>query len=316
MTKLWSYTRGLHDLGNAAYAYLQPTGSWGWSNAGIITDGEHALLVDTLYDLKLTQEMLDTMRHSIPAAAHIETVVNTHSNGDHCHGNQLVSNALIITSRRTAEEMMREPPPALMAKMVEHAPEGIEGDFLRKTLGAFDFRGIIATLPGKTFEQSLTLFVGNKRVELIEVGPAHSTGDTLVYVPEDRTLFTGDILFANGHPVIWAGPVSNWLRACDLILAMDVVTIVPGHGPITNKEGVRELKSYLEYIYAEALQRYEKGMSAFDAAKDIALTRYSSWINRERIVANVAAIYRELEGVSEPENVHKLFAQMARYTMP
>src|SRR5438045_2449987 len=98
----WPYTKGLHDLGNSVYAYLQPDGSWGWSNAGIITDGDASLLIDTLFDLQLTQEMLDTMRKSIPAAAHIDMLVNTHANGDHCFGNELVVNAQIIASRGTA----------------------------------------------------------------------------------------------------------------------------------------------------------------------------------------------------------------------
>ena len=77
----WSYTRGLHDLGNSVYAYLQPDGTWGWSNSGIVIDGEVSLLIDTLFDLKLTRDMLDTMRNSIPSAAHIDMVVNTHANG-------------------------------------------------------------------------------------------------------------------------------------------------------------------------------------------------------------------------------------------
>ena len=54
----WQYTKGLHDLGNGCFAYLQPDGSWGWSNAGLITDHDQTLLVDTLFDLKLTREML------------------------------------------------------------------------------------------------------------------------------------------------------------------------------------------------------------------------------------------------------------------
>jgi len=91
--RTWQYTKGLHDLGNSVYAYLQPDGSWGWSNAGLITDGGASLLIDTLFDLKLTQEMLDTIRRSVRAASHIDMVVNTHANGDHCYGNQLVSDA-------------------------------------------------------------------------------------------------------------------------------------------------------------------------------------------------------------------------------
>src|SRR5260370_25470850 len=106
----WSYTKGLHDLGNSVYAYLQPDGTWGWSNAGLITDGEASLLVDTLFDLKLTQEMLDTMRKSVQAAARIDMVVNTHANGDHCYRNQLIADAQIIASARTTEEMPQLPP--------------------------------------------------------------------------------------------------------------------------------------------------------------------------------------------------------------
>jgi cyclase len=83
----WQYTKGLHDIGNGCFAYLQPDGGWGWSNAGLIVSGEQNLLVDTLFDLKLTQEMLDTMRDAVPGARRIKTLVNTHANGDHTFGN-------------------------------------------------------------------------------------------------------------------------------------------------------------------------------------------------------------------------------------
>src|SRR6266699_7355335 len=136
----WSYTKGLHDLGNSVYAYLQPDGTWGRSNAGIITDGEASLLIDTLFDLKLTQQMLDTMRKSIPAAAHIDMVVNTHANGDHCWGNELVAGAQIIASARTAEEMTTAISPAMLAMILKHAPElGQLGEFLSHAFGSFDF---------------------------------------------------------------------------------------------------------------------------------------------------------------------------------
>ena len=82
-------------------AYLLPDGSRGWSNAGLIVDGDRTLLVDTLFDLKLTAEMLDSMRRSIPAAARIGALVNTHHNGDHTFGNQLVEGAEIIPTNAT-----------------------------------------------------------------------------------------------------------------------------------------------------------------------------------------------------------------------
>lgn len=307
----WAYTRGLHDLGNAVYAYLQPDGTWGWSNAGLVTDGETSLLIDTLYDLKLTQEMLETMRKAVPAAASFDMLVNTHANGDHCYGNQLVADANIIASARTAAEML-EVPPGQMAMLLKAAPQlGQLGAYLTRCFGAFDFENITVTPPTQTFEGRLNLRVGSKEVQLLEVGPAHTRGDTMAYIPADRVVFTGDILFIGGHPIMWAGPIGNWIKACDVILALDVETIVPGHGPITDKRGVAQVKGYLEYVFAEARKRYEAGMPAFEAARDIPLEAYASWTDGERIAVTVASIYRELSGDTTPPAIATLFGQMA-----
>src|SRR5438105_2074218 len=203
------YEKGLREVGDGLYAYLQPDGGWGWSNAGLVVDGERTLLIDTLFDLKLTEEMLRAMRAAVPAAARIDTLVNTHANGDHCYGNQLLGDARIIASERTAAEM-GELPPAAMAALVEQAPSmGQLGAFFLDCFGAFDFRGIELVLPRETFSDRLTLMVGDRELHLVEVGPAHTRGDTLVHVPDERVLFSGDILFAESHPIAWAGPVSN-----------------------------------------------------------------------------------------------------------
>jgi glyoxylase-like metal-dependent hydrolase (beta-lactamase superfamily II) len=312
----WQYKQGLHDLGHGAYAYLQPDGSWGWSNAGLVTSGGEALLVDTLFDLKLTQRMLDAMRAATPAAARIGTLVNTHANGDHCYGNQLLAGATIIASRTGAAEM-DELPPAVMAAMMKQArAAGPVGEFIARCFGAFDFEGIVHTPPNRTFDGELALTVGDKEVRLIEVGPAHTKGDVLVHVPADRVVFTGDILFIEGTPIMWAGPVGNWIRACDLLLAMDVDVIVPGHGPITDRAGVQAVRDYLVHIYEEARRRYDAGMTATEAAHDIALGAYASWRDAERIVVNVHTIYRELSGGKlaspGPAQLFGLMAELAR----
>ena len=114
------YVVGLCDVGQGSYAWLQPDGGWGWSNAGLIVDGDEALLVDTLYDVPLTQTMLDGFEAALPGVS-ITTLVNTHSNGDHCNGNELLHGAEILTSVIAAEEMTRENP-ALMVGLLEAAP--------------------------------------------------------------------------------------------------------------------------------------------------------------------------------------------------
>ena len=306
-----SYVTGLREVGDGLYAYLQPDGSWGWSNAGLVVDGERTLLVDTLFDLRLTEQMLGAMRRAVPAAASIDTLVNTHANGDHCYGNQLVGGARIIASERTAAEMV-ELPPGAMAALVEQAPQmGELGAFFLDCFGAFDFRGIELTLPQETFSGALTVAVGDRKLELIEVGPAHTRGDTLVHAPRERVLFSGDILFSGAHPITWAGPVSNWIAACERILAMDPELIVPGHGPLAGTDAVRELKAYFEYLYEQARRCRAEGMTALEAARAIALDRWADWGDPERLVVNVDNIYRELEGDQQPTNPLVAFEQMA-----
>jgi cyclase len=306
-----SYTKGLHEVGDGLYAYLQPDGGWGWSNAGLIVDGERTLLVDTLYDLALTEQMLGAMRRAVPAAARIDTLVNTHANGDHCYGNQLVDGARIVASERTAAEMP-ELPPAAMAALLEQAPAlGELGAFFLECFGAFDFEGIELALPQGTFSGELSMRVGDLDLTLIEVGPAHTRGDTLVHVPARRALFSGDILFSGAHPIAWAGPVSNWIAACDRILALDVEVIVPGHGPLAGPGAVRELRAYFEYLYEQARACHAQGMTALQAARAISLERWVDWGERERLVVNIANIYAELSGDREPMNPLAAFEGMA-----
>ena len=308
----WEYRKGLHDLGNGIYAYLQPDGSWGLSNAGLIVDDEESILIDTLNDLPLTREMLNAMGEATKAATSIDKLVITHSNPDHYNGNQLVRGAEIISSKACAEEMANLPPRTL-GELLKSAPGmGEIGAFYLQCFGQFDFDGITVVHPTRTFENRLEIQVGSKEVHLIEVGPAHTRGDIIVHIPEDRVVFASDILFIGGTPILWAGSVSNWIRACDLMLEMDVGIFVPGHGPITDKGGVEAVKGYLEYIHSEAIRCYNAGLSIDTAVANIDLGKYSSWGETERIVVNIHTLYKEFRGDNSPADILDLFGKMAK----
>lgn len=270
------------------------------------------MLVDTLFDVPLTREMLAAMKAAEPRAAErIDMLVNTHHNGDHCFGNSCCEGAEIIAHRLAREAMAHEGPERL-ARLMEAAPQmGEAGAYLARIFGPFDFRGSPQALPTTTFETELTRSVGDKTVHILHVGPAHTPGDALVHVPADRIVFTGDILFIEGHPIMWEGPVSNWIAACERILAMDVETVVPGHGPITNKRGVRAVRDYLAYVRDEARRRYDAGLSAFDAARDIDMSDYDAWGDGERIVVNVMTLYREFADSAPTVDFVTLWGQMA-----
>ncbi|MDA2951870.1 MAG: MBL fold metallo-hydrolase [Actinomycetota bacterium] len=309
-----NYSLGLHEVGEGCFAYLQPDGGWGYSNAGLVVGDGASLLVDTLFDLKLTAAMLNSMKQATETAP-ISTVVNTHANGDHCYGNQLVEGANIVASSATAREMTEVPPSMLAA--LNKAP-GEVGDLFRSFFGDFEFEGIDLSLPTQTFDKRLDLNVGGQEVQLIEVGPAHTAGDTIAYVPSTGSVFTGDILFIGGAPIVWAGPLQNWIAACDLIIGLEATVVVPGHGPLTDNVGVREVRDYLSYVLNEATERQVQGMDAFDAAKEICKNMmgdtsksFAGWKEFGRISVNVDTVYRTLDPQHQSPNVVEQFARMA-----
>jgi cyclase len=305
-----AYSKGPHEVADGVWAYLQPDGGWGWSNAGLVTGGGAALLVDTLFDLRLTAEMLESLRRATPAAAHIATVVNTHANGDHCYGNALLAGSDIVSTVRCAEELLQLPPATMAAMMRSAATLGPAGEFLERIFAPFSFDDVPLASPTRTFEGRLELRVGDRPVSLVEVGPAHTGGDAIVHLPDDGVVFTGDILFHGGHPIVWAGPVANWIDACDHILELRPRVVVPGHGPLATPAAVTDLKGYFEHLTAEARPRYDDGMTPMEAALDIDLGPYAGWGEPERLVANLHALYRDF-GSEAPGDALTLIGEMA-----
>jgi cyclase len=305
-----AYQRGAHEVGEGTWAYLQPDGGWGWSNAGLVTDGDASLLVDTLFDLALTAQMLDELRKVSPAAERIGTLVNTHANGDHCYGNQLVAGADIVASGASAREM-DEVPPAMLASLLDAAPGmGSAGAYLQQIFGSFTFEGIEATPPTTTFNGELDLKVGDRTVHLLELGPAHTRGDVIAHLPDAGILFTGDLVFHGGHPIVWAGPVQRWIDACNRMLALEPDVVVPGHGPLGDRGCIEDQRSYFEWLVAEGTPRLQGGMAPLDAARDLAGGPYAGWGEGERLVVNHTALARDL-GLAPADDVLTLFGGMA-----
>jgi cyclase len=309
-----AYERGLHELGDGLYAYLQPDGGWGWSNAGLITADGTSLLVDTLFDLRLTRDMLDTMQ-AITDRNPIEQAFNTHGNGDHWFGNSLLPDGIPIVASAGAFEDMKAAPASAVNILFNELDLGPEFTaFAERTMRKFDFASVVERLPTKSFEGRHELAVGEREVRLIELGPAHTQGDSIAHVPDANVVFTGDLLFIEGTPMMWAGPVSNWLNACEEIIKLGARTIVPGHGPVTDESGVRDVQRYLTYIRDEATKRFEAGMDETAAADDIDIGDYRDWGDRERIAANVATIYRELDPSLPAVTPPEMFVRMAEWS--
>lgn len=332
------YETGLEDLGGRLWAWLQPNGGLGESNAGLIVGDGESLLVDTLWDLRLTRRMLAAMA-DLTASAPIARLVNTHGDGDHCWGNQLLTGTEIVATASAAEDMLGEDPGRLrllsrvgsaLGSLERHkvAPRlGGLGTFIR-TLAVYDFGGIALTPPTETFAGTMDLQVGGRRVELIEVGPAHTPGDLFVHVPDERVVFAGDLVFVDVTPLMWVGPVDNWVAGLDRIIATEPRRVVPGHGPTTDLGGVKAIRAYWEFAAAAVRERLSAGLAPSAAARDVVRSRefeeqpFAAWDAPERIAINAAIIARSDAGhrgrVSARERIRllarmgELGAQLAR----
>jgi len=206
---------------------------------------------------------------------------------------------------------MEQLPPSTLAAMMRAASTlGEAGAFVSRIFAPFHFDDIPLTLPTATFDGQLELQVGERAVRLIEVGPAHTAGDVVAHLPAEGVVFTGDILFHGGHPIVWAGPVSNWIAACDRVLELKPTVVVPGHGPLATTAAVLDLKHYFEFLTAEARPRFEAGMTPLEAARDMDLGPYAGWSEAERLVANVHALYRDF-GTDTTADALSLMGEMA-----
>lgn len=312
------YETGLKDLGGGLHAWLQPNGDLGESNAGLVIGEGESLLIDTLWDLRLTRRLLEAIE-PLTASARITRLVNTHGDGDHCWGNQLLAgvDTEIIATRATAADMAGEDPRALrlMSELGRVPLDSRRLPFpgagklkglgaLAQALRAYDFSGITVSPPTLTFEGTLELDVGGRKVELIEVGPAHTPGDLIVHVPDARTVFAADLMFVGVTPIMWVGPVENWVAGLDRIIALAPTVVVPGHGPVTDLDGVRAMRRYWEFIAPAVRERLRAGLTAEAAARDVirslefAEQEFARWDAPGRLAVSAAIIARNDRGLT------------------
>lgn len=311
MSKI-DYTAGLHQVADGVWAWLQPDGGWGLSNAGLIDGGGHSLLVDTQFDLARTRTMLAAMT-CVTTDSPVQHAVNTHGNGDHCFGNELLDPAVRIWAAPEASAHLQAESPQLLAGLMSADLGPQLSGYLRQAFGGFDFTGITARLPDAEVLADTELTVGSRVVELLRLPPAHTHGDVAVFDPASGVVFAGDLLFIGGTPIMWAGPASSWIAALRRLLALDADTYVPGHGPVTDAAGVNQVIEYLALVEAGAAQLHARGRTVEQAAAELDLGPFAGWGNPERLVINLDSCYRQLDPAHPAPDVVSLFTQMARW---
>jgi cyclase len=271
------------ELVKGVYAYVQPDGGWMVNNSGVIVDGSGtAVLVDTLSTEKRTRALLDEVARVSSGAP--RAVVNTHHHPDHTYGNGFLPAGTTVIGHEKCREMV--------------LAAGLEAT---NVITAPDYGDLTLRPPEVTFADRMTLHLEELALELLHVGgPAHTTNDVLVWLPEQKVLFSGDLAFNGGQPFVLEGSIAGFRRAITQMQALAPEVLAPGHGPVCHGEDVATLLSamdeYLAYVEHVAAESHAAGLSPLEAAQKHHDNPYSGWAETERFVGNLHRAYSELAG--------------------
>ncbi|HEY2813154.1 MAG TPA: MBL fold metallo-hydrolase [Acidimicrobiales bacterium] len=284
----------VEEVRDGVFAYVQLDGSWGLNNAGFLTGRDAVTLIDTCFTERRTRALVDTIASVTPLP--LRTLVNTHHHGDHTHGNYLVPSATIIGHDFCRDEMIAS----------GHIATGL--------FPGVDWGRLEVAPPFVCFDDHLNLYVDDRKVELQFVGPAHTTNDVIAWLPQQRVLFAGDLVFNGGTPFVVMGSVSGSLAALERLRGLGAEVIVPGHGPVCDASIIETQVAYLRFVQDVARRGFDGGTPPLDLALATDLGPFASLHDPERIVGNLYRAYSELRGEPLGRPIDpQAFADMVTY---
>ncbi len=267
----------LKELGGGVWAFAGENGA---TNSGFIVTGKGVVVIDSQGPKPLAMELREKIRQTTDEP--VVYVVNTHYHGDHTFGNQYFGEGKIIAHEKTRE--------ALIKKEQAHRA------MFKKFFGEDSLKEFSLTLPEITVQDGMTLMLGSKTIEIIYAGQkAHTDGDLYVWLPEEKVLFAGDLLYNGRLPLLNDGDSMGAISAIDAIEAKGADVYVPGHGTLATKNDTAVYRDYLEALRGEVARMMKEGRGLDEIRSGISLPGYASWDKyREWLPANAEKVYKEL----------------------
>ncbi|MGE0599653.1 MAG: MBL fold metallo-hydrolase [Dehalococcoidia bacterium] len=285
----------IEEVSKGIYAYIQLDGSWFLNNAGCIVGEKTATVVDSTGTEARARAWHAAIRQVTQNP--VSALINTHSHGDHTYGNFMFADSAIIASERCRREIIAS------------------GNSSHALFPMIDFGNCPVTPPTVTFEDTLAVYVDDLRIELMFVGPAHTTNDIVAWIPDRKLLFTGDVIFNGGTPFALAGSIGGWLQALERIEALGAETIVPGHGAVTGPGAIQDVRDYLLFIQETAKRGMDAGTPPLELARSLDLGKFEPLHDKERLVPNLHRAYSELRGErwGAALDFRMMFSEMLEY---
>ncbi|MCZ6617264.1 MAG: MBL fold metallo-hydrolase [Gammaproteobacteria bacterium] len=263
------------------------------SNSLVIVNDNDVVLVDSHVTPAKARDLIKAIKAITPKP--VTALINSHHHWDHAHGNQEFRDIPIIghefTYMKLATAPLDEPTytdglkgnAATLARVQERiaaATDPEEKKELETYLELFsehvkDFDEIVPLPPTITFSERMTLYRGGREIQIIFLGRAHTGGDVVVYFPQDKVVFTGDMAFS-GPSYLGDGYVDEWPDTLENLKTLDFDIFVPGHGsPVTDLSRIGLVQEFYRDLWAKAAVMHADGVDAMTAAETIDLTNHT-----------------------------------------
>ena len=281
----------LHEVADGVFAWVQPDGSWWINNAGAVTSRPEeveaaTVVVDTCATEERTRRFLDAVS-AATGDAPVRVAANTHHHGDHTYGNSLLpASTVLVGHERMRAELLAD-------TIIDGCPPAWEP--------VPEWGAVTKRVPDLVVRTDLTVFAGGRRVELVHPGyTAHTVGDLVAWVPEERVLFSGDLIFHGLTPLVFMGSVDGALRSLDWLASFEPTHLVPGHGPLVTGAALAGVlgdhERYYRFVLATAESGRAEGLTPLEAAQRCDLGEFADWDDPERLVLNLHRAYADTEG--------------------
>ena len=284
-------------------------GRGGNSNAGAVETPNGLIVIDAQQSRALGEALRDSLRASIGAP--IRAVVNTHYHLDHIAGNVAFGDAPIIGHVKTLQALDRELGPFnaeavtitdtrskirmfFGSNFEELVAEPQRGWFIERVGGSAP---MVVKPPTEVFADLMEFRLPADVLRLEYWGPAHCDGDVLVHLEKAGIVFLADLFFHGRFPWFGDCDLDGWIAALDRVLAMDVKTVIPGHGEPASMKEVMQFRHLLSAVRGAVRQALKSGASEDAAVAEIVLPDYAAMPRyKEWMPFNIRSAYRYLRG--------------------
>lgn len=295
-------------LSEGVYAAIAKKGEGAMSNAGFIDLGDEVLIFDTFVTPKAAKELRKVTEDITQKK--IKYVFNSHYHGDHTFGNQIFEDVTIISTSLTRDlhaqqnviidlnkeqvEMQLYLNQLEQRVMTESDPvllESLDSQFKEMSKVHASLPELRIVLPSLTFNNKLVIHGTCRTIELYCYGGGHTPSDAFLYLPEEKIAFMGDLILENLHPPIFNS--QQFIANLSKVDAIDIQTIIPGHGNIVTKDQIGVISQYLQHLNMKVASSLEKGESLEQLLSTNIPKEYANWTGVDGYKRNLTIVYNE-----------------------